>query len=451
MHYIPNDSLEEDILKRMGLSSIDDLFSDIPESLRLKELNIPDGLSELEVMREFNEMMDGSICSSSILSFLGGGCYDHYIPALSGHILSRSELYTSYTPYQPELSQGMLQSLFEYQSLMGDLLEMDAVNSSMYDWATAISESVLMSARVSRKKIFLIPEMMSRDKVCVVENYVKGAKIEIQRIPFNRKKGTVDEAQLEKMITPDIAGVYLENPNMMGLFEPVITRVKDMLGPRQMLVVGINPLSLGMVSPPGRYGADIVVGDAQPVGLHMNYGGPTAGIFASTMDIVRKMPGRIIGLTKDNEGNMAFCMTLSTREQHIRRERATSNICTNEALSAISVAIHLATLGKNGMKELSLQVASRARHLSERIDHLEGFTSPAYKGHFFNEFPVRCDVDVQALLDEGKKREVLIGINMCPEIECMDKIFTISTTEMHTMEDYDILLKVLKESREVLL
>ncbi|MCK5772625.1 MAG: aminomethyl-transferring glycine dehydrogenase subunit GcvPA [Thermoplasmata archaeon] len=450
MHYIPNDSLEEDILKRMGLSSIDDLFSDIPESLRLKRLNIPEGISELEVMREFNEMMNGSTCSSSILSFLGGGCYDHYIPALSGHILSRSELYTSYTPYQPELSQGMLQSLFEYQSLMGDLLKMDAVNSSMYDWATAISESVLMSARVSRKKIFLLPEIISRDKIGVVENYVRGANIDIKRIPFNRETGTTDETELERMITPDIAGVYLENPNMMGLFEPVITRVKSLLGPRQMLVVGINPLSLGMVSPPGSYGADIVVGDAQPVGLHMNYGGPTAGIFASTMDIVRKMPGRIIGLTKDAEGNMAFCMTLSTREQHIRRERATSNICTNEALSAISVAIHLATLGKNGLRELSIQVASRARNLAERIDLLEGFDAPAYGGHFFNEFPVRCDVDVQSLLDEGKKRGVLIGINMCPEIECTDKIFTISTTEMHTMEDYDQLLKILKESREVL-
>lgn len=265
MHYIPNDSLEEDILKKMGLSSIDDLFSDIPESLRLKCLKLPEGRSELEVMREFNEMMDGSTCSSGILSFLGGGCYDHYIPALSGHILSRSELYTSYTPYQPELSQGMLQSLFEYQSLMSDLLEMDAVNSSMYDWATAISESVLMSARVSRKKIFLIPELMSRDKMCVVENYVKGAGIEIQKIPFNSGSGTIDEGELKRMITPEIAGVYIENPNMMGLFEPVVTRVKEMLGPRQMLVVGINPLSLGVVSPPGKYGADIVVGDAQPV------------------------------------------------------------------------------------------------------------------------------------------------------------------------------------------
>lgn len=451
MHYIPNDSLEEDILKKMGLSSIDDLFSDIPESLRLKCLKLPEGRSELEVMREFNEMMDGSTCSSGILSFLGGGCYDHYIPALSGHILSRSELYTSYTPYQPELSQGMLQSLFEYQSLMSDLLEMDAVNSSMYDWATAISESVLMSARVSRKKIFLIPELMSRDKICVVENYVKGAGIEIQKIPFNSGSGTIDEGELKRMITPEIAGIYIENPNMMGLFEPVVTRVKEMLGPRQMLVVGINPLSLGVVSPPGKYGADIVVGDAQPVGLHMNYGGPTAGIFASTMDIVRKMPGRIIGLTRDKEGNRAFCMTLSTREQHIRRERATSNICTNEALSAISVAIHLATLGKNGLRELSLQVASRARYLAERIDGLEGFTAPAYGEHFFNEFPVRCDVDIQALVDEGKRRGILIGINMCPEIECTDEILTISTTEMHTMEDYDILLKVLRESREVLL
>jgi glycine dehydrogenase subunit 1 len=237
---------------------------------------------------------------------------------------------------------------------------------------------------------------------------------------------------------------------MAGMFDPGALKIREMLDPRQVFVVGINPMAMGITMPPGEYGADIVVGDAQPLGIPLSYGGPSTGIFATTMKHVRKMPGRIIGASKDTEGRRAFCMTLSTREQHIRRERATSNICTNQALTSIMAAAYLASLGKTGFRKLGIQLASRGRYLAEKINELDGLTAPAFPGHFFNEFPVRVDGDVCGLLDTAEKRGVLAGINVSAEVGSLNNIFTVSTTEMHTQEDYDKLLAVLKGSMEVI-
>lgn len=435
----------------MGLSSIDDLFSDIPESMKIDGLNLQPGASEIEVLREADELMKQSKGAGDMPMFLGGGFYDHFIPTIVDNVLSRSELYTSYTPYQPEMSQGILQSLFEYQSLMADLLKMDAVNTSMYDHPTAIGEAILMASRINHKKVFLVPEYLSLDKLCVVENYICGAGIEIRKIPYDQESGVMDEETLKGMITDEVSGVYIENPNLLGLFEPLATRIKEMLGPKQVFVVGVNPMTLGIARPPGDYGADIVVGEAQPLGIHMSFGGPSTGIYATTMKLMRKMPGRIIGATKDEEGRRAFCMTLSTREQHIRRERATSNICTNEALTSVAATAYLASLGKNGFRDLSLQLASRGKHLAERIDELEGFTAPAFEGKIFNEIPVKVDVDVCSLLNAVEERGVLAGINVSDDVDSLEGVFTVATTEMHTSRDYDVLLDALKEAREVCL
>ena len=435
------------MLKRMGLNSIDDLFDDIPEGLRIDGLDIARGRSEVEVLRDVDKMMKNSRGAGDMLMFLGGGFYDHFIPTSVDNVVSRSELYTSYTPYQPEMSQGILQAMFEYQSMMAELVGLDVVNSSMYDLPTSIGEAILMAHRVNHKDVFLIPDMITRDKLCVIDNYTKGSGIELRKIPF--KDGKMDLDALKSMTNENVSGVYIENPNMLGIFDEGAMKIKEMLGPRQLLVVGVNPMTLSLAKGPGHYGADIVVGDAQPLGIHMSYGGPSVGIFATSMKMVRKMPGRIIGATKDSEGRRAFAMTLSTREQHIRRERATSNICTNEALTSIMAAAYLASLGKSGMKELGTQLASRGRYLAGRIDELEGFQAPAYEGHFFNEFPVKVDRDVCDFLNACEEKGVLAGINVSAENDNLENIFTVTTTEMHTNEDYEKLLEVLKGAREV--
>jgi glycine dehydrogenase subunit 1 len=444
---MPNHTNEKEMLKRMGLSSIDDLFSDIPEHLRVEKLDLPPGASELEVLREADELMAGSKSAGDMPMFLGGGMYDHFIPTVVDTVASRSELYTSYTPYQPEMSQGILQALFEYQSMMAELTGLEAVNTSMYDLPTAIGEAILMANRINHRKVFLLPELITKDKLCVIENYIKGAGMTVRKVPF--RDGVMDLEAMRGMLSDEVAGVYIESPNMLGMFDPGAMKAKEIIGPKMVLVVGVNPMSLSIAKAPGSYGADIVVGDAQPIGIHLSYGGPTTGIFATSMEHVRKMPGRIIGATKDELGRRAFCMTLSTREQHIRRERATSNICSNEALTSVMVAAYLASLGKNGFRSLGVQLASRAKHLSERIGKLKGFDAPAYPGHFFNEFPVRVDVDVCSFLDECEKKGVLAGLSIKNEVPSLGNVFTVSTTEMHTEKDYEKLLKVMKKARTV--
>lgn len=449
MHYLPNHKNVEKMLEKMGLSSIEDLFDDIPEGLKAPPLAISPGMSELEVLRDVEDMMGSSKGAGDMPMFLGGGFYDHFIPTAVDNAVSRSELYTSYTPYQPEMSQGILQALFEYQSMISDLLKMDVVNTSMYDHPTSIAEAILMAHRVNHRNVFLIPEYITLDRLCVIENYVKGARIQLKKVPF--KDGKMDLDALGGMLDDDVSGVYLENPNLLGLFDEGVLKIKEMLDKRQLLVVGVNPMTMSITTPPGEYGADIVVGDAQPLGIHMSYGGPSAGIFATTMKLVRKMPGRIIGATKDEQGRRAFAMTLSTREQHIRRERATSNICTNEALTSITANAYLAALGKNGFRDLGIQLASRGRYLSEMIDGLEGFTAPAYGGHFFNEFPVKVDIDVCSFLNACEEKGVLAGINISADVDSLENIFTVSTTEMHLHRDYEKLIEVMKEAREVVM
>jgi len=447
LHYLPNHTNESEMLRRMGLSSVDDLFADIPQPLRISELKLPPAMSEIEVLREADAMMKASKGGGDMLMFLGGGFYDHFIPTIVDNVTMRSELYTSYTPYQPEMSQGILQALFEYQSLMADLLGLDAVNTSMYDHQTAIAEAILMANRINHRNVFLLPEYLSRDKQCVIDNYIKGSGMITKTVPF--RDGLMDIGALKAMIGPEVSGVYIENPNMLGLFDPGALTIRQVIDPKMVLVVGVNPMSLSISKPPGTYGADIAVGDAQPLGIPMSFGGPSTGIFATSMSQVRKMPGRIIGASKDELGRRAYCMTLSTREQHIRRERATSNICTNEALTSIRAAAFIASLGKNGFRSLGIQLASRARYLAERIDSLEGFMAPAFPGHFFNEFPVKVDKDVCSFLDACEEMGVLAGLNVSAEIPSLGNVFTISTTEMHTSADYDKLLHVLKQAREV--
>ncbi len=447
MQYIPNVTLKAQLLQELGYDDISELFSDIPAEIRVEDLNLPEGRSELEIKRELNEVASKNHISPELSCFLGAGIYDHYIPSIVNAILDRSEFYSCYTPYQPELSQGILQALFEYQSLIAELTGMDATNTSMYDAPTALGEAALMAARITRKEEILIPKCLHWEKRSVLENYIRWVGLKLREIPYSLETGKIELDQIEEALNENTAGVYIENPNFFGIFEDIITELSELtIQNKSMLITGINPLSLGVVKSPGEYGADIVIGDAQGFGNPMHFGGPSVGIFACKKEYIRRMPGRIIGLTHDDEGRRAFCMTLQTREQHIRREKATSNICTNHALCAVATAVHLAALGKCGIAELAELNLRRARYLADELNKIEGLEAPLFKdGHYFNEFTVRttkCSVEElnTKLLDLG----VIGGLNLQPNFPELGEAMLVATTENHTQEDYTKFISALK-------
>jgi len=376
-----------EMLETIGVGSIDELFSDIPEEVRLDGLDLPDGMSEMELKETAKDVLSRNTTMDEMPTFLGAGIYRHYIPSAIKELLSRSELYTSYTPYQAEISQGMLQSIFEYQSLMTELTGMEVSNASLYDGSTALGEAALMSARITRKDTIIVPKAMLWEKRSVLGNYAHGPGLRIKEVPYEPETGRMDLEALASMVDDDTAAVYFENPNFFGILDERVDELREIVG-KAMLIVGVNPISLGIIRPPGDYGADIVIGEAQGMGMAPNFGGPLLGIFTTRKKFLRQMPGRIIGMTADAEGRRAFTMTMQTREQHIRRARATSNICSNEALCALASAMYLSMLGREGLKKLAKLNMHRAKDLAERISSIDGFELP-FKSPFFNEFVVR--------------------------------------------------------------
>ena len=444
MGYIANVSQKEQMLNEIGYSSIDELFSDIPEEIRINSLNLPAALSEFELRKEFNNIISANRPVTELTSFLGAGVYHHSIPALVPALLSRSEFYSCYTPYQPELSQGILQALFEYQSLVAELTAMDAANTSMYDAPTALGEAALMAARITRKSEFIVPKAMHWDKLAVLKSFIKWVGITIKEVPYIAETGELDVDTLKTELNDNTAGVYVENPNLFGVLEPRITELKELLG-KAMLIVGVHPLSLGIIKPPGEYGADVVIGEFQPFGNPMNFGGPLNGLFACKKEYIRKMPGRIIGLTQDSNGQQAFCMTLQTREQYIRREKATSNICTNEALCAVASAFHLAALGKKGIFELAKQNILRGQYLASQLGQVTGVSAPLFKVPHFNEFVVKLDGDADLVLAELLKHNILGGVPLKSHFPELGDSILVATTEVHTGDDYTNYIDTLKQ------
>ena len=390
-------ALDQRMLKSLGMDSIEELFSDIPENVRTDGIPLPDGLSEPEMMRKVRAMLHSNATADEMPCFLGGGIYHHHVPAAVRSIAMRSEFITSYTPYQAEISQGMLQSLFEYQSLISELTGMDVVNSSNYDGSTALGEAATMSYRIRPKRKFLIPEALSWEKKSVLRNYVQGAGMELIEYAYDPYTGCLDMDDLHSKYDEDVSGIYVEVPNLFGVIDPSAMKLKKGF-PEAVLVVGFNPISLGVLAPPGEYGADIAVGEGQPLGLGMNCGGPLLGLFACKMEHVRKMPGRLIGMTKDKNGDRAYCMTLQTREQHIRRSKATSNICTNEALMALTAAVYLSIVGPRGLRSIAEINIRNASELMRRIDELGGFDSPVFEALSFQRVRHR-------LPDQARKTE----------------------------------------------
>ena len=436
--------MDERMLKELGISDVEELFSDIPSYFRNGGLNIPDGLDEHEVVRHVRELLSSNLNSENAPCFLGAGVYDHFIPAAVKSIIMRSEFITSYTPYQAEISQGMLHSMFEYQSLVAELTAMDVVNSSNYDASTALGEAATMSHRILPKRKFLVPEAMSWEKKSVLRNYLLGPQMEAVEYAYDPYTGGIDLGDLEEKMDDDVCGIYAEAPNFFGTIDPQVMGLKKRF-PAIPLVIGVDPISLGILTPPGEYGADIVIGEGQSLGSSMNFGGPLLGIFACRKEHVRKMPGRLIGMTRDNTGERAFCMTLQTREQHIRRSKATSNICTNEALMAVAAAVYLSVVGPKGLEAIAKANISNARDLMGRIDELDGFDAPVFRSYHFNEFVVRTSVRPERLNKHLARKGIIGGLDLSRHIPRMNEHMLFTTTEMHSGADHDRLIAALRE------
>lgn len=432
-----------EMLQYLKLKSVDDLFSDVPPAVRTGGLRLPDGISELELRRELQAMLSVNRTASSHPTFLGGGVYHHFIPAAVRTIVSRSEFITSYTPYQPETSQGILQAQFEYQSFMSELSGMEVVNCSMYDASTALGEAILMSHRISGGSKFLLSRAVSPEKKLVAKTYARGADIQLVEVAYDRESGSVDLEDLKSKLGPDVSGFYYESPNFLGPFEQHADEIRALLAGKTM-VVGVNPMALALVRPPGDLGADIVIGDAQVFGTPMNLGGPMIGLFGCKVEHVRKMPGRLIGLTVDSENRRSFCMTLQTREQNIRRGKATSNICTNEALLAVAAAAYLSLVGKSGLREIASKNLEHAVSLATRIGALKGFEAPRFKAPHFNEFVVTSKVDPARIHQELLSSGVHGGFQLAHDFPDLKNGVLYCTTEMHTKEDHDRLINALE-------
>lgn len=397
--YIPNavPGTKREMMHELGIKDIEELYADLKESHRLKSaLDIPQKpLAEFEVKKHVEALLSKNQTCNTMPIFLGAGCWPHYVPAVVHEIAGRSEFLTSYTSYQPEASQGMLQALFEYQSMMCELTSMDVCNCSMYDWASALGEAVRMAARVKRHNKVLIPKIIHPERAATLRLYAETAGIKVEEVGYGRENGQINLNELKSQISENTAAVYIENPSYLGFVESGVDEIADLAHSHNSLfIVGVDPTSLGVVKPPGEYEADIVVGEAQPLGNSMNFGGPMLGIMAcrDDMNLIRQMPGRIIGLTTTQDGKRhAFCMSLQTREQHIRREKATSNICTNEALCAVSSAVYMALLGPEGFRQLGETVMFNSRYAMQLLSEVQGVSAPVFMAPHFKEFTVNFD------------------------------------------------------------
>jgi len=445
MRYLPH--TEEDIrqmLDAIGVKTLDDLFVDIPAAVRLnRPIDLPEPLSEVELLRQLSRMTAEHAAAPVYSSFLGGGAYNHFIPAVVDQLASRSEFYTAYTPYQPEISQGTLQAIFEYQTLICQLTGMDVANASMYDGASACAEAVLMSARATRRKKVLLSEGLHPEYRQTVKTYCSYLEMELVQVPL-AADGRTDLSAAIKLIDADCAALVVGYPNFFGCIEDLKTLGEKVHAEGAMLVTAVQePVALGLLKSPGELGADIVIGEGQSLGLPVSFGGPGIGFFAARQKVVRSMPGRLIGETVDADGHRGFVLTLATREQHIRREKATSNICSNQGLCALMVTIYLSLLGKQGLRELAGQNLAKAAYARQQIDALQGFSLP-FTAPGFNEFVVEADLPVAPLLEKLATEKILAGIPLAKFYPEMDNRFLVCVTEQNSREEIDALVAALQ-------
>jgi len=446
MHpYLPHTDQEiKEMLAEIGVDSIEELFRDIPEELRLdRELKIDDSKSEIELRRIFNDLVSRNTCTNSLVCFLGAGAYDHYIPSIVDFLSSRSEFYTAYTPYQPEMSQGTLQVMFEYQTMIAELTGMDVSNASLYDGASACAEAMYMANATTRKDKVLVSKAIHPNTLKVLKTYADAKDLNLVEVDV--KDGQTDYDQLEGMVDKDTAAVIIQSPNFFGIIEdiervePVVHKQK-----RTLLIQSADPLSLAVLKSPGEMGADIAVGDGQVFGIPLSFGGPYLGYIAVKKNLMRKLPGRIAGQTEDTEGNRGFVLTLQAREQHIRRHRATSNITSNQALMATRATIYLAALGKEGLKEVATQTAKKAAYAAKELAKT-GKYEMKYNKPFFREFVVTTDCNVDEVNENLLNKGILGGYDLSQEFNNFENTLMISVTEKRTKEEIDMLVREMGE------
>lgn len=447
MHnYIPNTN--EDIKKMLdtiGVNSIDDLFNDIPKEVQLdRELNLGETLSELEITKIIKELGNKNKSIDELTCFLGAGAYDHYIPSVIKHMVSRSEFFTAYTPYQPEISQGTLQVIFEYQTMLCDLTGMDVANASMYDGPTACTEAAIMATAAKKRKTVVVSKSVQPETREVMKTYFKFRDIEL--IEIDTKDGVTDIEKLREAVDKKTAAVVVQNPNFFGIIEDLTEVEKITHESKALLIDYVDPISLGILKKPSEQGVDIVVGEGQALGNKLNFGGPYIGFLATTSKNVRKMPGRIVGQTVDADGKRSFVLTLQAREQHIRRYKATSNICSNQGLNVLVAAIYMTTMGKEGLKEVAMQSMQKS-HYAYRQMTSSGKFKPLFDKPFFKEFAIISDIDSAKINEELLKNNILGGYELGKAYEELNNGMLFCVTEKRTKEEIDKLVSVMEVAK----
>ncbi|MET3506998.1 aminomethyl-transferring glycine dehydrogenase subunit GcvPA [Halalkalibacter oceani] len=433
--YLPMTAADEQaMLETIGVQSIEELFSDIPASIRFKgKLNVKEALKEPELLHYFDKLAQKNVSLKQYPSFLGAGVYQHYIPSIVDHVISRSEFYTAYTPYQPEISQGELQAIFEFQTMICELTGMDLANSSMYDGPTALAEAAMLSAGHTKKKTILVSKTVHPEARAVLQTNATGQRLNV--IEIEAKNGVTDLEQLKEAYGDDTACVVVQHPNFFGVLEPLAELEAITHQQKALLVVSSNPLSLGILAPPGQFGADIVVGDAQPFGIAPQFGGPHCGFFATTKQLMRKVPGRLVGQTQDEHGQRGFVLTLQAREQHIRREKATSNICSNQALNALAASVAMAALGKKGVREMAYQNVQKAAYARAQLK--KHGVKLAFAQPSFNEFVIEVNTPVKEVNEKLFEKGIIGGYDLAQNYPELAGHMLVAVTEVRTKAEIE--------------
>ncbi|RCK74046.1 MAG: Glycine dehydrogenase [decarboxylating] (glycine cleavage system P1 protein) [Ignavibacteriae bacterium] len=442
MPYIPNTEEDrQEMLNSIGVASFNELIKNIPEEIILKEkIDIPKSLSEYEVVKELQHLEKLNHPTSELVSFLGAGSYDHFIPSAINAIISRSEFYTAYTPYQAEVSQGTLQAIYEYQTMICQLTGMDIANASMYDGGSALAEAALLAVNHTGRNEIIVAGKIHPNYLRIIKTYCEGQGIVVNELVSSR--GALLPEKLALNISDKVAAVIVQQPNFYGCLEDVdeLSNITHQSG--ALYIVAVDPISLGILSPPGDYGADIVVGEGQVFGISQNFGGPYLGIFAAKEFLLRRMPGRISGITIDTDGQRGFVLTVQTREQHIRREKATSNICTNQGLMMLAATVYLALMGKKGIQEVANLCVQKSHYLANEIIKIPGFHLK-YKRPFFKEFVIQTPKPENEIIRNLAQKGILAGVNL-RMFDPQDDGILIAVTEKRTKKEMDDFINELK-------
>jgi len=443
MAYVPHTEEERrEMLSAIGVERMEDLYDAVPKDALSPDLGLPEGISEMEAMQEFGAMSEANADTRHFACFLGAGAYNHFIPSVVDHILRRNEFYTAYTPYQPEVSQGTLQAIFEFQSLICNLTGMDVANASHYDGATALAEGVILALnqfRFRRKKMILSPSIHPHYRE-VVRTYMNGIDLEIVGDEVLEN----DAETLAGMLDDNTAMIAVQYPDFFGRVQDYTALGEAVHAAGALFVVVVNPLALGLLKPPSEFGADIVLGEGQPLGIPLSYGGPYLGLFATREKLVRKIAGRIVGETTDSRGQRGYVLTLTPREQHIRRERATSNICSNQGLMALAAATYMSVMGKKGLKQVAELSYQKAHYAAQEIAKLDGF-SVWSDAVFFNEFVVECPMPVADLNDALLDYDILGGYDLGQSFDQFKDHMLVAVTEMNSKDEIDDFVSALAE------